>query len=202
MDDGPNDRLLAAAATGDVAGILAAIAAGANVNAQDDDGRTGLLIATHQRHPEAFQALIDAEADVDLQDDRLDNPFLYAGAEGILDILKLANEAGADPAITNRYGGVAIIPASERGHVETVRYLLNETDVDVDHVNKLGWTALLEAILLSDGGPRHQEIVRLLIEAGADIDLADKDGVKPLTHARARSQREVASILEAEGATG
>jgi ankyrin repeat protein len=202
MDDAPDDLLLAAAAAGDVAGIRAAIAAGANVNARDDDGRTGLLIATQARQPEAFQALIDAEADVDLQDDRLDNPFLYAGAEGILDILKLANDAGADPAITNRYGGIALIPASERGHVETVRYLLSETDVDVDHVNKLGWTALLEAILLSDGGPRHQEIVRLLIEAGADTDLADKDGVKPLSHARARGQREIAAILEAEGATG
>lgn len=202
MDDAPDDLLLAAAAAGDVAGIHAAIAAGANVNARDDDGRTGLLIATQARQPEAFQALIDAEADVDLQDDRLDNPFLYAGAEGILDILKLANDAGADPTITNRYGGIALIPASERGHVETVRYLLAETDVDVDHVNKLGWTALLEAILLSDGGPRHQEIVRLLIDAGADTDLADKDGVKPLSHARARGQREIAAILEAEGATG
>ena len=80
--------------------------------------------------------------------------------------------------------------------------MLNETDVDVDHVNKLGWTALLEAILLSDGGPRHQEIVRLLIEAGADTDLADKDGVKPLSHARARGQRETAAILEEAGATG
>ena len=83
-----------------------------------------------------------------------------------------------------------------------MRYLLDETDVDVDHVNRLGWTALLEAILLSDGGPRHQEIVRLLIEAGADLDLADKDGVKPLSHARSRGQREIAATLEAAGATG
>lgn len=201
MDDSPDARLLAAAATGDIAGIGRAIADGANVNARDDDGRTGLLIATRERQPGAFQALIDAEADVDLQDDRLDNPFLYAGAEGILDILKLANDAGADPAITNRYGGVAVIPASERGHVETVRYLLTETDVDVDHVNKLGWTALLEAILLSDGGPRHQAIVALLIEAGADVDLTDKDGVRPLTHARARGQTEIAALLAEAGAT-
>ncbi len=68
-----------------------------------------------------------------------------------------------------------------------MRYLLTETDVDVDHVNRLGWTALLEAILLSDGGPRHQEIVALLIEHGADVDLADGDGVRPLAHARARA---------------
>jgi ankyrin repeat protein len=74
----------------------------------------------------------------------------------------------ADPTITNRFGGVALIPAAERGHVDVVRYLLEETDIDGDHVNRLGWTALLEAILLSDGGAAHQEIVALLIEeAGA-----------------------------------
>lgn len=200
MDDSPDARLLAAAETGDLAALHASIADGANVDARDATGRTPLLVATQARQTEAFRALLEAGADVDLRDDRLDNPFLYAGAEGILDILKLANEAGADPAITNRYGGVAVIPASERGHVETVRYLLTETDVDVDHVNKLGWTALLEAILLSDGGPRHQAIVALLIEAGADVDLADKDGVRPLAHARARGQTEIAALLAEAGA--
>lgn len=200
MDDSPDARLLASAETGDLAALDASIADGANVDARDATGRTPLLVATQARQTEAFRALLEAGADVDLRDDRLDNPFLYAGAEGILDILKLANEAGADPAITNRYGGVAVIPASERGHVETVRYLLTETDVDVDHVNKLGWTALLEAILLSDGGPRHQAIVALLIEAGADVDLADKDGVRPLAHARARGQTEIAALLAEAGA--
>jgi ankyrin repeat protein len=193
-------RLLAAAATGDLASIRAAIGAGANVDCRDASGRTPLLVATQARQAEAFQALIEADADVDLQDDRLDNPFLYAGAEGLLDILRLANDAGADPALTNRYGGVALIPASERGHVETVRYLLEQTDVDVDHVNKLGWTALLEAILLSDGGPRHQAIVAMLIEHGADVDLADRDGVRPLAHARARGQTKTAALLVAAGA--
>jgi ankyrin repeat protein len=196
-----DDRLHAAAEIGDLAAIAAAIADGADVDARDERGRTPLMVATEARQTEAFRALLAAGADVDVQDDKLDNPFLYAGAEGLLDILRLANEAGADPAITNRYGGIALIPASERGHVETVRYLLAESDVDVDHVNRLGWTALLEAILLSDGGPRHQEIVVLLIEAGADVDLADGDGVRPLAHARARGFREIAARLVEAGAT-
>ena len=195
-----DERLHQAAATGDLTGIRAAIAAGADLDARDPAGRTPLMVATRARQTDAVRVLLEAEADVDLRDDQLDNPFLYAGAEGLLDILRLANEAGADPALTNRYGGVAIIPAAERGHVEVVRYLLAETDVDVDHVNKLGWTALLEAILLSDGGPRHQEIVALLIEAGADVDLADGDGVRPLAHARARGQTGIVALLEAAGA--
>jgi uncharacterized protein len=189
-----------AAAAGDLAGIATALGAGADVDGRDAEGRTAVLVATRARQTEAVRALLAADADVDLQDAQLDNPFLYAGAEGLLDILRLVNEVGADPAITNRYGGIALIPASERGHVETVRYLLSESDVDVDHVNRLGWTALLEAILLSDGGPRHQEIVALLLENGADPDLADGDGVRPLAHARARGQAEIAGLLEAAGA--
>ena len=110
--DGP---LHHAAAAGDLAAIAAALADGADVDGRGDGGRTPLLVATRARQPAAFRALLAAGADVDLQDDQLDNPFLYAGAEGILDILRLANEAGADPSITNRYGGIALIPASNAG---------------------------------------------------------------------------------------
>ena len=195
-----HDRLLAAAAAGELAALSRALADGANPDARDGAGTPALMLATRANRADVVRALLDAEADVDAQDTTLANPFLYAGAEGLLDILTLANEAGADPAITNRYGGVALIPASERGHVEVVRYLLSQTDVDVDHVNKLGWTALLEAILLSDGGPRHQEIVRLLIDNGADVDLADGDGVRPLAHARARGHGAIVALLEAAGA--
>ena len=193
-------RLLAAAAAGDAAAIRAALAGGADPDARDAAGSPALMLATVARAPDAVRALIDAEADVDEQDAERFNPLLYAGAEGLLEILTLVNEAGADPALTNRYGGVALIPASERGHVDVVHYLLSETDVDVDHVNDLGWTALLEAILLSDGGPRQQSIVALLIEHGADVDLADGDGVRPLAHARARGQTAIVAMLEAAGA--
>src|SRR5690606_27993669 len=90
---------------------------------------------------------------------------------------------GADLESTNRYGGTALIPAAERGHVETVRTLI-QAGVNINHVNNLGWTALLEAIILGDGGPRHVEIVQLLVDADADVNLADKQGVTPLQHAR------------------
>ena len=106
---------------------------------------------------------------------------------------------GADLRSTNRYGGTALIPAAERGHVETVRTLI-EAGVDVDHVNNLGWTALLEAVILGDGGQRHIDIVRLLVDAKADVNLADREGVTPLAHARRKGQAEIARILAAAGA--
>jgi uncharacterized protein len=195
-------RLHDAAAAGDIGTIRQLVADGAAIDGPDDDGRTPVMVATVARRTAAVAALIDAGADVDIRDNRSDNVLLYAGANGLLDILTLANEAGADPALTNRFGGTALIPACERGHEDVVRYLLEQSDVDVDHVNRLGWTGLLEAIVLSDGGPAHQRIVRLLIDNGADVDLADKDGVTPLTHARARGFDAIAEMLVEAGARG
>ena len=191
------DQLSKAAARGDTASVLELIEDGADVDEQDEDGRTPVMIATRGNHVDTVRALIEAGADVDIRDDRLDNPFLYAGAEGLLDILRLVIDAGADPALTNRFGGTALIPAAERGHVAVVRELLTNSDVDVDHVNNLGWTALLEAIVLSNGDERHQQIVQLLVDHGADITIADKDGVTPLQHARSRGFIEIERILEA-----
>jgi ankyrin repeat protein len=75
-----------------------------------------------------------------------------------------------------------------------------KTRINVNHVNRLGWTALLEAVILGNGGPRHVEIVRLLLGGGADPNIADREGVTPLTHARRRGFAEIVSILERAGA--
>ena len=192
--------LIRAAARGDVPRLRSLLKSGAQVDAVDSTGRTALLAATQGNHVEAARLLIEAGADVNKQDQIRDSAFLYAGAAGHLEILKLAWKAGANTRITNRYGGVALIPACERGHVETVEFLLRETDIHVNHVNNLGWTGLLEAIILSDGGARHQNIVGLLIRHGANVNLADKDGVTPLAHARRRGFEEIASMLKKAGA--
>ena len=104
--------------------------------------------------------------------------------------------AHPDLTIRNRFGGLSVIPASERGHVDYVRRVVT-TGIDVNHVNDLGWTAMLEAVILGDGGPRHQEIVRILLAAGANRSIGDKDGVTPLQHAQRKGYRELAAILAA-----
>jgi uncharacterized protein len=195
-----NEELIQAAKAGNTARVLELLGQGADINAQDARGRTPVMAATYGNHVETVAALLRAGADVNIRDDMLNNPFLYAGAEGFLEILKLAYDAGTDPTITNRYGGIAIIPASERGHVEVVEYLLEHTTTNVNHVNNLGWTALLEAIILSDGGVKHQQIVKLLVEHGADVNLADGEGVTPLAHAKAKGYEEIQRLLENAGA--
>ncbi len=103
---------------------------------------------------------------------------------------------GADVDSKDRFNGTGLIRAAERGYPRIVRRLV-ETDIDVDHVNRLGWTALLEAIILGEGGPAHTETVRALVDAGADVTIADGDGVTPLTHARERGYDAIVAILRA-----
>ena len=99
----------------------------------------------------------------------------------------------------NRFGGNALIPACERAHVEAVKVLLT-TQIDVDHINNLGWTCLLEIVILGDAG-RQDELRDLHVPrpAGANPNIADKDGVSPLTHAKRKRQGQVAALIEAAG---
>lgn len=195
-----NECLIAAAERGDTNEVRRLLDNGANIDATDSQGRTAILAATHRNRVDTVKALIEAGADINIRDERKDNPFLYAGAEGLLEIVKLLNAAGADTKLTNRYGGIAVIPASERGHVEVVQELLEHSDINVNHINNLGWTALMEAIVLGSGGEKHQRIVELLIKHGADVNIPDKDGVTPLQHSRQRGFQAIERMLSNAGA--
>lgn len=195
--------LLAAAARNDTAVLAAALDRGAPIDTRDLRGRTALLLAVHQGHDAAAQLLIRRGADINAQDDISDSPFLLAGARGrtamLAEMLGPPTGSPTRPDYTrlNRYGGTALIPACHYGHVDTVRLLLAQSRIDIDHVNRLGWTALLEAVILGDGGPAHTEIVRLLLTHGASPTKADTQGMTPLDHARQRGQKAVVDLLVA-----
>lgn len=193
-----DQALIRAAAKGDEAEVKRLLAAGASVTARDERKRTALLAATQGNHAGIAATLINKGADVNAQDDIQDSAFLLAGASGYLEIVRLCLAAGADLKSRNRYGGTALIPACHHGHLETVRELL-KTKIDVNHVNNLGWTALLEAVILGDGGRTHTAIVKELITSGAQVNLADREGITPLQHARKRGYREMAGLLESAG---
>ncbi|MFC4122936.1 ankyrin repeat domain-containing protein [Nonomuraea zeae] len=193
-----NEELLAGAARGDAVAVRDALGSGADVEARDGQRRTALLLAAAADHVEAATVLVAAGADPNAQDFRHDTPWLVTGVTGSVAMLRVLLPAKPDLTLRNRYGGVSLIPACERGHVDYVREVLT-TGIDVDHVNDLGWTGLLEAVILGDGSEPYQEIVRLLLAAGADAGLADRDGVTPLAHAVAKGQTEVARLLRAAG---
>ena len=192
----PDSDLLAAAETGDADRVSRALEAGADLEQRDARGRTALLVAASLDHVEVAEVLVAAGASADAADDERYTPWLVTGVTGSVAMLEALLPANPDLTRRNRYGGVAIIPASERGHVDYVRRVAR-TGIDVNHDNDLGWTARLEADIHSDGGPRHQDGVRALLEVGADRSIGDNDGVTALEHARARGYTEIAALLEA-----
>ncbi|MGW9157234.1 ankyrin repeat domain-containing protein [Microbacterium sp. NPDC055665] len=194
MTDATRD-LLDAATTGDADAVRAALGDGADLEARGDGGMTALVAATKANHVDAARALIEAGADVNAKDDIQDSAYLYAGARGHDEILRLTLDNGADLTSTNRFGGTALIPASERGLLPTVEILL-EAGVDPNHVNNLNWTALHEAIVLGDGSSRYVEVVRALLDGGADIGIPDGDGVLPVDLAKARGYDAIVAELE------
>jgi ankyrin repeat protein len=192
---GENGRLLMAAALGDEAQVAAALDRGAAIEVRDARRRTALLLAASQGHVGVARLLVARGADVNAVDDQQDTPFLVTGVTGSTEMLDALLPGRPDTRLVNRYGGVAVIPAAERGHASYVKAVLEKTDIDVDHVNDLGWTALLEAVLLGDGGERHQQVIRELLAHGADRTIPDRDGATALDHALAKGQDEVAALL-------
>lgn len=172
------------------------IKAGTDLDQQNERGQTPLMMATYNHDVKIAKALIDVGADVNIQDDIKNTPFLYAAEEGYLDILELTTKAGANPTITNRYGGTALILAAENGHTDVLRWLLDETKIDVNHINNLGWTALLEAVILGEGGKKQQQSVLMLLQRGANPNIPDKDGVTPLEHAEKLGYKEIQALLK------
>ena len=168
-----------------------------DINIKDANNETGIIIATERNDIAMVKLLLEHSANVNIASDKIDNtPIMIASVKGYTDIVKLLIEkSNPDMTILNGYGGTALIPACERGHVDIVRLLLEKTNVKVNHINKPGWTALLEAIVLSNGGKSQQEIVRLLLAHGADKNIADKNGITPLEHARKKGFKELVDIL-------
>jgi len=188
--------LLAKAYRGDVPGLEQAIAAGAALNARDSHGRTALHIATFARQHGAIRALARAGADLNLlENDRYDAVTIAAVAddeETLRLLLSLGAKAGQ---VTSRYDGTALIAAAHLGHDGVVCQLI-QAGAPLDHVNNLHWTAVIESIVLGDGGPRHQATLQALIHAGANLRLADRHGQTPLQLARARGYAEMVRMLE------
>ena len=153
-----------------------------------------LITAAKANNVPLVAELISRGGNVNAKDSIQDSAFLYAGAEGFNEVLQLTLAAGADVASINRYGGTALIPASEHGHVDTVRILI-AAGVPVNHVNNLGWTAMQEAILLNNGGPRQQDVVRQLLDAGADPDIRDPEGRTALQNAERLGFAEIAALI-------
>lgn len=189
------DGLFRAAHSGDDATIRQLASNGADVNARDPMGRTPAHVAAFASEDEALIALAEAGADMNALEGRAYDVVTIAAVADDPELLTLAIELGNDPGlITSPYAGTALIAAAHLGHAEVVRRLI-AAGAPLDHVNNLHWTAVIESVVLGDGGTNHQAVLDALLAAGADRTLADRDGVAPLEHAEMRGYSEMAARL-------
>ncbi|CAB5678409.1 Ribulose-5-phosphate 4-epimerase and related epimerases and aldolases [Providencia rettgeri] len=191
---------LTAAEQGQLEILKSCLEKGVDINTTNRQGRTAIVNASLNKHYECVSFLINAGADINKQDQTCFNPFLLSCLNNDLTLLRIVLPAKPNLDLLTRFGGVGITPASEKGHVEIVRELLEKTDINVNHTNFVGWTPLLEAIVLNDGGEKQQQIVKLLLDHGANPHMTDKYGKKPLELAREKGYNEIAELLIAAGA--
>ena len=188
-----------AAARGDAAEITRLLARGADPEARDGHDRTPLHVAAHGSHVDAAGALVRGGAQPNALDAQRYDIITIAAVKDDLAMLRTALTLGTSPRnVTSPYDGTALIAAAHLGHDGVVRELI-EAGAPLDHVNNLGWTAVIEAVILGDGGRRHVATLRALVDAGANVGLPDRQGVTALGLARARGFSEMVSILESAG---
>ncbi|MFZ4862876.1 ankyrin repeat domain-containing protein [Sphingobacterium sp. Mn56C] len=189
------NEIIAAVEKGDLPFIQAHVD-GKNVNLRNSKDQTLLMMATYKNNTEMATFLIQAGADPNLQDDIQNSPFLYAAASGYLELVQLFLNHGARFDVFNRYGGTGLIPAAEKGHIDVVRLLCTIKGFPINHVNRLGWTALMEAVVLGTGGEIHTEIVNTLLQAGADPNIPDAQHITALQHAQQRGFTSLVKLLQ------
>lgn len=194
------DGLFRAVQQRDAAALEQALESTAEIDERDSYGRSALHVAAYLGNHAAMRKLVAAGADANaLEQDYYDIVTIAAVANDPA-TLRLALQLGCKPGnVTSRYEGTALIAAAHLGHVEVVQILI-EAGAPLDHVNNLKWTALIESIVLGDGGARHSATLKALVDAGADVNIADASGTTPLQLARNYGYREMIDILVAAGA--
>jgi len=168
------------------------------LDATNSIGETALLQTVQRNDIAMAKKLIDAGANINIQDQIKDSPYLVACAQGRTEILQYMLEHATpepDQHVYNRYGGNGLIPAAEKGHIENVRLLLEDGRVDINHQNNFGYTALIEAVALTDNSQLYQDIVKLLVDAGADKDLVDRDGKTAMDYAEQKGGSAMIELL-------
>ena len=192
--------LLGAAHRGDTAKLRTLLAAKPALEVRDAQQRTPLHVATYASQREAIRLLAAAGADLNAMEYQQYDPVTIAAVANDEETLALLLQLGASAKnTTSPYEGTALIAAAHLGHTGVVRQLI-AAGAPLDHVNNLHWTAAIEAVVLGDGGPRHQATLKALIDAGANLRLADRQGQTPLQLARSRAYAAMVQMLEKAGA--
>lgn len=161
---GADRQLLEAAKHDDAVAVRALLTKGVDVNARTGDGATALHWAAYRNNHELAALLVRAGAAVNTSNDLGVTPLWVAATTRSTAAMELLLNAGADPNIVPPTGETPLMIASRTGNVGGVQRLLARgANVNAKEATR-GQTALMWAV-----ADRHPDVVRALIEGGADL---------------------------------
>ena len=135
-----------------------------DVNNSSNRGFTSLHRAVLRKHSDVVKVLIDAGADVEAMNSKGRTPLRCACTVEHPENVQMLVEAGADVCAVDDNSDRCLSVAARYGHTETVRYLVGLPEVDVNHRNLLGHTALDCA-----GQKQHADVVQVLLEHRGEV---------------------------------
>lgn len=166
-----------------------------HLNQPDPTGKTLLFHAVKENNLALAKALLDKGADPNVREETMLTPWLFAGSNGLHDMLKLMTAYQPKLDDANRFGGTALIPSSEKGFLATVLVAI-EAGVPVNQQNSLAWSALQEAAILGNESFLFTEIIKVLLKHGADVSLTDFDDKTALDWAKEHHHTHIVDLLE------
>ncbi|MGY3703267.1 hypothetical protein BW731_02865 [Vagococcus martis] len=166
-----------------------------DIDTPNEKGQTPLHVAVLKNNLEVAAYLLSKGANPNAKDSMGLSPYIAAAANGLSEMFDLISQYNPDVTQVNRFGGTALLPSSEKGFIRVVELAL-KNKVPVDHVNKLGWSALLEAVVLGDEGFLYQDIVVALLNENADTSIKDFDGKTVMDYALEQGKDRILSLLK------
>ena len=163
---------------------------------RDESGNTPLYGATMFDNTSLMKKLIDAGANINSQNEWKKTPLHLAATHQQIETVRLLVSAGANLESKDKYGSTPLHQAASMRKGDSIEYLI-ESGADVNAVTKSGVSVLHTSI----GHPSYIELVRMLIEAGANVNYGTpKYEVFPLHYAMDENQFRIFDLLIDAGA--
>lgn len=208
---------LAACSCGDLEEVAALLEKGADVNTKNADGMTALHQAVIDENFEMVEYLLEHGAEIDAQDNEGWSPLMAGVSCNFLDIVRCLLQTGADPVLCNSDGELPV-DLAETDEMRTILHQeIRNRGISLEDARTREENQMLEDAIawsksaritkeyrhpVTGATPTHVaaakgycKVLRILLQAGADVNAKDVDGWAPMHAAAHWGEREACEVL-------
>jgi ankyrin repeat protein len=162
-----------------------------NINTTVYAEEIDIFTAARQGSVIAIKAYILEDKDINIVNHKAYTPFILAAYYGHTQVLDVLLQADVDACAVDKKGSNAFMGVAFKGYDQVAKWLLENTGCNVNHQNYAGQTALMMASLFG-----REEMVRMLLEHGANQYLADNQGNTSIKLAQAQGLSRIVEIIQ------